>query len=173
MNWVALPLNASLLPLVREAWTHPAGLQQLVDALPADDEAWIPATLNDSALVALAEDFGDGPEVARVALRLTGRDRDAFLATCGLLQVDGTDPLACLQHMRVHGTLPRMPADSADLFRLLALLGAALGTELSPAKRPAQDAPLLGSVLGLEPGGWEQVHPFCGHVQGDRLIIPD
>lgn len=175
MNWVALPLNASLLPLVRDAWTHPDGpaLDALVDALPPDDGAWIPDRLTDHALAALAEDFGDGPEVARVAQRLQGRDRAAFLATCGLLQVEGADALTCLHHMRKHGTLPHMPADSADLFQLLALLGAALGTELTRTQAPEGDRPMLGAELGLEPGGWDQVHPFCGVVQGDQLVFQD
>lgn len=176
MAWLSIQIDSEAADLLAAAWPLQPGSASLkalaAHQLADEDTSWISKKRDTASLAAILEELAGAPEILGVALELPEAQQIPLLAVAGLMLIDESAPAPVLQQALKTGCLPGMNRDSTEL---LALSQLAASLELDApenSEAPPKDAPMLGTLVGLEAGdGWESVPPFCGRIVGEKIYF--
>ncbi|MFT5584888.1 MAG: hypothetical protein ACI9VR_002476 [Cognaticolwellia sp.] len=178
MSWLSIQVDSEAVGLLAAAWPLTAGSEALhalaAHQLAGEDTSWISNKRDSASLAAILEELAGAPEILGVALELPADQQIPMLAVAGLMLIDESAPAPILQKALKTGCLPEMNRDSTELLALSQLAASIETAAPESSKGPPEDAPMLGTLVGLEAGdGWENVPPFCGRIFGDKIYFKD
>ncbi len=178
MAWLSIQIDSEAATLLAAAWPLSPGSDALkalaAHQLAGEDTSWVSKKRDTASLAAILEELAGAPEILGVAMELPEEQRIPLLAVAGLMLIDDSAPGPILQKAFKTGCLPEMNRDSTELLAL-SQLAASLETDApETSKAPSQDAPMLGTLVGLEAGsGWENVPPFCGRILNGKIYFQE
>ena len=178
MSWLSIQIDSEAANLLAAAWPLTPGSDALhalaAHQLAGEDTSWISKKRDTSSLAAILEELAGAPEILGVALELPADQQIPLLAVAGLMLIDDCAPGPILEQALKTGCLREMNRDSTELLALSQLAASIETAVPESSKAPPEDAPMLGTLVGLDVGdGWESVPPFCGRIAASKIYFND